>query len=83
MQVQTKGLFISAKPEDFVNKAGKPIHFQKVVFMPEGDDDVLSLNAPSEVDFSALKKLDEAFFTLRVYKDFKGYLQAKIVAVDL
>lgn len=81
MHVSGKALFFSARVEDFESK-GKTINFQRVVIMPDGDDDTLSLTAPADLDLSGFKKLQPVLVTLNVYKDFKGYLKAKIVGMQ-
>ena len=82
MLVAANALFISAKAESFADKSGKDIHFQRVVFMPDGDDDVMSLTAPADLDLSAYKKLQPCKVTLNVYKNYQGYLKAKVVDVQ-
>lgn len=82
MLVAANAMFISAKAESFEDKSGKPIQFQRVVFMPDGDDDTMSLTAPADLDMAGFSKLDDVMVTLNVYKDFKGYLKAKVVNVE-
>lgn len=81
MKTVANALFVSAKLEEFESK-GKTVHFQRVVLMAPDDDDTLSLTAPADVDFSNLKKLQAADFVLNVYKDYRGYLKAKVIAVQ-
>ena len=75
-------MFLSAKQESFKDKKGKDIHFQRVVFLADGDDDTMSLTAPSELDLSGFSKFDDVLVTLNVYKDYNGYLKAKVVNVE-
>lgn len=80
MKTIANALFVSAKHESFETK-GKTVNFQRVVLMAPDDDDTISLTAPSDVDFSHLKKMQPYDFILNVYKDYKGYLKAKVIAV--
>ncbi|MEA5020222.1 MAG: hypothetical protein VB027_07625 [Gordonibacter sp.] len=80
MKTHAKALFISATQKEFESK-GKQVLFQRVVLMAPDDDDTISLTAPVTVDFSACKKMQAYDFILNVYKDFKGYLKAKVVSV--
>lgn len=82
MLVAANAMFVSVKPDSFPGKDGKDIHYQRVNFMPDGDDDVMSLTAPADLDMSGFSKLDDVVVTLNVYKDFKGYLKAKVVNVE-
>lgn len=82
MLVAANAMFISAKSESFTDKGGKDIQFQRVVFMADGDDDTMSLTAPADLDMSGFSKLDDVMVTFNVYKDFKGYLKAKVVNVE-
>lgn len=82
MLVAANAMFISAKAESFTDKSGKAIQFQRVVFMADGDDDTMSLTAPADLDMAGFSKLDDVMVTLNVYKDFKGYLKAKVVNVE-
>lgn len=78
MKTVVNALFVSAKQEEFESK-GKNVVFQRVVLMAADDDDTISFTAPADVDFSKCKKMEPYTFVLNVYKDFRGYLKAKVV----
>ena len=46
---------------------------------PPDDDDTISLTAPADVDFSGCKRMQVYNFVFNVYKDYKGYLKAKVI----
>ncbi len=78
MKTVANALFVSAKQEEFESK-GKNVVFQRVVLMAADDDDTISLTAPADVDFSKCQKMEPYTFVLNVYKDFRGYLKAKVI----
>lgn len=78
MICQGKALLVSHKQESFTDKSGKDIHFQRVVILPDGDDDTLSLTAPVELQLDQFKQMQPVLVTLNVSKNYQGYIRAKI-----
>lgn len=81
MKTVANACFVSAKHEEFETK-GKTVAFQRVVLMAPDGDDTISLTAPADVDFSGCKRMQAYNFVFNVYKDYKGYLKAKVIGLQ-
>lgn len=76
-------VFLSCDPQEFKNKSGETIHFQKVTFIVAGEKKPMTLTALNDLDFSKLEQFCNLKFGIDFYTDDRsGYLKGKIVSVS-
>ena len=74
-------MFLSCKEESFKGKNGDDLHFQKVTFIADDDDNAMSLTALKDLDFSDCNRCDQVQLDINFTTDPRtGYLRGKIVA---
>lgn len=83
MIVQTNAVFLSNDVEEFTNKQGENISFQRVCFMPAGDTKPMTLGALIDLDFSNVEQLETLTLTVDIYTDPRtNYLKGRVTGFE-
>lgn len=82
MKTVANVMLVSSKMDGFSDKSGKRIDFQRVVLLQPGDEDTLSLTASADLDLSGIKPMAPFNAVLEVYKNYQGYIKAKLVGIQ-